>query len=902
MCVSSSEPIDPIKLMIGTVIDPSSAEVVRDALSLIRSLRLFGGSLNNAVFSIAITVRDELPFTDGLLLQQLYELQVEISFAKQISSCVAKTLNKFESFKLFDELRFDYFLWLDADIVVFADPVKHLRKHKYPGEIQCVPDLYSYTRRYPLLNTTSDYWNPNLPPFRLLGDNELAPYGTCNTGVLFFDSLSLKSFLIGLKMVQNDDFILKKYGHDRFIDSLFFIHAVHSQGIEVSIMPFSMNYMPFFEVELQQDTTTNEIIFGHFLSDTALYCISIPEPDYCRCIYENKNMQQNSLTVRTIDSLLPMEICLVMAGANLPPHTRSVFDNNNKAKMDGYFDLLCDRSEDEFGCVHSKYFQRVSHAMNSTTSQLTEMSFAADGTATQSDENSEFNDGNTVSDNSIFTTPTDIQAAFENQLASCRLIWPPEAHHLQTISTVTSTINLQTNIIVNFQQSIIAALIEHPQLLLRVRYIVSYATCDELRENSQAFSPQLHKRLIDYYCGVVRHAQNTGNSIGGTVIHDFTTLIPVTNALNREELTMEVSALLQFQLNNSSNNSIDTTKFPNILPMKLEAILCLVEHNNHDNISNNIVQMSSAVYHKSYFTVSVASLQPTGQVVYSNYPLYGSLPLILESQLQLVEFFHTRRINSGIGVIHCCDTIKGVLTVRKLIFEWQGDTLILMLSAAPLSLGDSDNNNSETTRLIQLVGDLVTACSDRGTSANSEHQWAKCVIISPVTVKTNETIITATNLSPVQIASMLSNSGTAEQLVSFVYMDVSGAGFRNQEEPIIKTTAVTAAEAAESYLHYLELLTVWYEILRKGSIMVGSRLGRRINPPHNYRGNNSNGNCNNSLTDNQLIRKAVDYHSLKSQTNYLATYMEQDSEYCLESKYVENVQLECSPAWYFLKT
>jgi hypothetical protein len=32
-----------------------------------------------------------------------------------------------------------------TDITVFGDPMPYLHMHKYPGEIECVPDLYRYT-------------------------------------------------------------------------------------------------------------------------------------------------------------------------------------------------------------------------------------------------------------------------------------------------------------------------------------------------------------------------------------------------------------------------------------------------------------------------------------------------------------------------------------------------------------------------------------------------------------------------------------------------------------------------------------------------------------------------------------------------------------------------------------
>jgi hypothetical protein len=54
--------------------------------------------------------------------------------------------------------------------------------HLLKGSIDCVPDLYSYLRRFPHVNSTSHVWNPKLPTWELLGFHEIAPHGVCNTG------------------------------------------------------------------------------------------------------------------------------------------------------------------------------------------------------------------------------------------------------------------------------------------------------------------------------------------------------------------------------------------------------------------------------------------------------------------------------------------------------------------------------------------------------------------------------------------------------------------------------------------------------------------------------------------------------------------------------------------------
>ncbi|KAJ1403937.1 hypothetical protein B484DRAFT_223784, partial [Ochromonadaceae sp. CCMP2298] len=139
--------IRPSQLLVATVLDTASTEIVRDALMLFRSIRLFGSTFTQATFLIGITSDDDCAILDGSLLQSLYKLglNLEIIYLPQTEYGRAKTLNKFKMFALFDSTRFDYFLWMDADITVFGDPMPYLHMHKYPGEIECVPDLYRYT-------------------------------------------------------------------------------------------------------------------------------------------------------------------------------------------------------------------------------------------------------------------------------------------------------------------------------------------------------------------------------------------------------------------------------------------------------------------------------------------------------------------------------------------------------------------------------------------------------------------------------------------------------------------------------------------------------------------------------------------------------------------------------------
>ena len=98
------------------------------------------------------------------------------------------------------------------------------------------------------------------------------------------------------------------YPFDRFLDSLYFVYIVNKLSINVTSLPISMNYMPFFEGEMfefrgssnrrplkQYLLNFQDIYFAHFAFITHFYCFSpIESEDFnrrmnaCRCIYKDR--------------------------------------------------------------------------------------------------------------------------------------------------------------------------------------------------------------------------------------------------------------------------------------------------------------------------------------------------------------------------------------------------------------------------------------------------------------------------------------------------------------------------------------------------------------------------------------------------------------------------------------
>jgi hypothetical protein len=321
--------IKPKQLMIGTVVDTTNAEIVRDAFLMMKSMRYFGATLNDATLVVGITGQPGSN-EDNSVTARVAAVGAQIVFIPQSTAGHAKTLNKFRLFEAFDSTSYDYFLWLDADLVVFQDAMPFLHLHQYPGSVECVPDFYSYLRRYPNVNTSTEYWNAAQPSFHLLGDGETAPHGLCNTGVLYFDSLSLAKFNSGLQAVLSNTTYMDLHGKDRFVDSLIFTQVVNTLGIEVTVLPHALNYMALFEIEIQEELLPHDIVMAHMLSDTELYCTisaatttSIPDEAVgdCTCVYRNKLMSPTGSTLReTIqDKILSSpEVCHMLAGDAVP--------------------------------------------------------------------------------------------------------------------------------------------------------------------------------------------------------------------------------------------------------------------------------------------------------------------------------------------------------------------------------------------------------------------------------------------------------------------------------------------------------------------------------------------------------------------------------------------------------
>lgn len=304
--------INPSRILMTTVIDVSNDEIVRDALTLFRSIRLFGDSFNNATFLAYITMDDTFVDTTHLLAN-LSSLRIQWDFIKPVESYVPKTMNKILTFHKFDSLKYDYLLWLDADVVLFRDPIPYLLAHQFPGQIQCAPDVYNYLKRFPNVNGSNIVWNTAMSEYQLDGHNEFAPHGLCNTGVLLFDKLSLATFMGALNETMAAIRPVNPYQKDRFLDSLVFVAIVNRYNIDVMVRGYELNYMSFFEIEIQESSTPGDLIFAHLITHTDLYCY-MDATKGCLCLYHNDNLGEVSLIFNEMAKFSNVHVCSVLAG------------------------------------------------------------------------------------------------------------------------------------------------------------------------------------------------------------------------------------------------------------------------------------------------------------------------------------------------------------------------------------------------------------------------------------------------------------------------------------------------------------------------------------------------------------------------------------------------------------
>jgi hypothetical protein len=247
---------------------------------------------------------------------------------------------------------------------------------------------------------------------------------------------------------------------------------------------------------------------------------------------------------------------------------------------------------------------------------------------------------------------------------------------------------------------------------------------------------------------------------------------------------------------------------------------------------------------------------------YSNNPLTSWKSVSLASQLLLPEFLVARGLHQHTerGVVVCCQTEKGVQTVKRLIKQ-------LSLSYLLIAVVDLPHRSPGQDLLVaaqELFSDVCRASNTR------------CLILPS---DTRSLINIIHSFRP--------------ETFEFAYIDVFSE--------------------YESYQHLL--LEAW-TALRKGGVMLGSRYWKPLQLPTSADLGGDWQSVAASWSDSftlseemvaQGIRYAVDDFGYRAGHTQLLSAQEMDSQYCINLLRgdVANQSIalfrECSPAWYSIK-
>jgi hypothetical protein len=654
---STIPPLDPTRIAVVTVLDPSNAEVVRDALSMVRSLRLHGGALNDATLLVCVTVDDSSsPSPSSAVLPPLslplYELAragVELAFIRQVPGHLPKTLNKLDALALaWDTLRFDYVLWLDADIVVFGDPLAtgHLQRHAHPGQVDCVPDFYSYLRRFPHVNATDLVWNPALPTWFLLGDGEVAPHGTCNTGVLFFDTQTLRALLDEVPQAMDAIDRINPFKWDRFLDSLYFVAAINRGGIRAHIMAYDMNYMAFFEQETAEERIpVGDVVFMHFLSNATMYCelspspspspslqqqhaIADPTPRKCDCLYYTDMLTPpNSVVLKKVRELLQDGVCGVMAGAIPPPAIRAAPPMPDEWKP---------------------------------------LAAPADLPPLPQQQQKQHPDG------------TCAGGAGAVAVRGAAVLWPPQPGSVIHVSTATDDVAIEHRL----------------QLLVEATCAAQggAGTSDTGPGVENGSNDDGDVVTIDTEVWVV--PPDYTHSAADPFVPDFSRAHNASSEGRRVHQQAMVLTQVAPRRSATDGNGNDNGNVGEPLAVAFRSVVRLPSDIfidpsgklrlsvRHTVRAGPVADVAVAWTGAVEVTAVVDARVSRGVTAYAPNLLLGATPLALRTQAALPEFLHAHTLG-GTGAALCCDTAAGVAAVEGVIARWRGEFFVVMVAAVP---------------------------------------------------------------------------------------------------------------------------------------------------------------------------------------------------------------------------
>jgi hypothetical protein len=682
-----------------------------------------------------------------------------------------------------------------------------------------------------------------------IGCNPIAPHGMCNTGVLFFDAVAFNIFKRAIISMLGSS-VLKS--GDRFMDSLLFVgamnNAIPGQELFVEIWPHAMNYMAFFEIEMIDLTATNDIVFGHFLTDTYLHCFETTNDttgETCGCMYFNSRLHGNQ--TRSLLSNMTRQLispnCAIMAGLGepmLPSHRASpVVDVNIDNGM---------------GIVEPDPVPE--------SSSISQNEESADGLSPGSGDH-----------------------------IQCSQLWPP----------VGSSFDLQQSFI-------------DDMLTFDVHFVCKNAPSSVVVGSSAAGADEtiaVSTATVD----VNLYLSNNGTVMCTARGHNVLAIYD-SHSNNHQEVMLSA----RFEGHLHCGEGVDWFFRATSFATRTEMAVVVTRTTGHtsDSVSADRVYRFGAV---SIGTMSLTSVAPSGHYSYSVNQLLGQKPVALASQTQLVNALNDRALK-GTGVMICCDTLKGLRTVRNVVTTYERGYVVIILASIPRELVPNEDNNAAA--LTAVMSEFRGFCKprymifDTSMISNSDKLLPKvanahCVIVHSAQLSNNRENRMKTSkyghnrmYTDADITTYMSKS-FAVKSIKFLYVDVY-----------------------RSRMHYLSMLRMWLPAVSSPGIIMGSRYTNSVILP-------SIQTLNNNLFGE--YRRDYEYLSIEGIMNngtwgyaVLATFEEHMSDECrqLLRQYGSNLfdaslthapqsreeaaqgrgLLEvttarvnrCSPGWYILKT
>eukprot|EP01041_Mallomonas_annulata_P009520 gene9520-19786_t len=250
--------IDPNNIVVSIAIDADNLEVQFEAIRLLKSREMFGGTLRYSKLAVCISHSGE--FTNLDLLAKLSPFNVtSISYSQRFSLPeFSPTLNKICSFNPPCMDSNDYLLYLDADIFIASDPIPLLTKYynNNNSDILCGRPWKSHLELHDFPYFLDEYSSSSSiekPPLATINGG-FTLYGMCNTGMYFMSTSTAnniynKSLHFLNKSIQNRDITGTDNVHSIFspanfmIDSIILWAAQYALNSSVTIVNPLLNYM-----------------------------------------------------------------------------------------------------------------------------------------------------------------------------------------------------------------------------------------------------------------------------------------------------------------------------------------------------------------------------------------------------------------------------------------------------------------------------------------------------------------------------------------------------------------------------------------------------------------------------------------------------------------------------------